>query len=63
MRDTAIGVTVTACILAVLIMFSVMSDDNKEAFIKDCKEAGGIPVTTSRANVCLSVNAIIKLEE
>ena len=61
MSDTAIGVT--ACILAVLIMFSVMSDDNKGTFIKECKEAGGVPVTTSRANVCLSINAIIKLEE
>ena len=52
-----------ALIIGCLIVFIAGIFDGNDTFTKDCKEAGGIPVTTSRANVCLSVNAIIKLEE
>lgn len=60
MRD--INLMGLAIIIGCLIVISGIFD-GKDTFTKQCKEAGGVPVTTSKANVCLSINAIIKLEE
>lgn len=49
---------IIGCLIVIAGIF-----DGKDTFTKQCKEAGGVPVATSRANVCLSINAIIKLEE
>lgn len=44
-------------------MMMIHHSNQNDAFREICREVGGVPVTTLNEKVCLSINAVVDVEQ